>query len=242
MTPRIFLGLPAFGQIINLQTTLSLLELQARLYAEGISPGCFTGFSHPDIADSRNILATIFLDATDCTHLLMVDADMQFEPDLVLDMLAFNYPVVGCLYPTKTYPLKFVMNGRADPQEIRRGFLRVDGVGAGVMLIRRDALEQLKPHVISDPRIEKHGASGILKEYNVQRLLRYFDIYDDGEHRFSEDLAFCRRWTDIGGEIWAAMNHKVIHIGLHGYSGKFSEVNKFLPMPVPSLPPVAANG
>jgi hypothetical protein len=29
----------------------------------------------------------------------------------------------------------------------------------------------------------------------------------------SEDFAFCKRWTDIGGEIWADLNSRLDHVG-----------------------------
>jgi hypothetical protein len=29
----------------------------------------------------------------------------------------------------------------------------------------------------------------------------------------SEDFAFCKRWTDIGGEIWADLDSRLDHVG-----------------------------
>jgi hypothetical protein len=29
----------------------------------------------------------------------------------------------------------------------------------------------------------------------------------------SEDFAFCKRWTDIGGEIWADLESRLDHVG-----------------------------
>ena len=37
-------------------------------------------------------------------------------------------------------------------------------------------------------------------------------IAEDGMY-LSEDFAFCRRWTDMGGEIWADLGSKLSHVG-----------------------------
>ncbi len=231
MHPKIFLGLPWFGNSGTLQTTLSLLAL-----TKGRDAFVAAGLSHPDIADSRNVLATIFLDGTDCTHLLMIDYDMTFEPDLILDMIEFDHPICGALYRQKTdTEMRFVLSGRKDPQEIKHGrFLRVDGVGGGILLIKRECLEKMATsgQIQSDLRLEKHGAAGVLQESGCKRLLRFFDLYDDGVDRFSEDLSFCKRARDHGIEIWGAIGHTVGHIGLKEFSGNFLEFHK------PHLKPV----
>ena len=41
---------------------------------------------------------------------------------------------------------------------------------------------------------------------------------DTGEY-LSEDFAFCRRWTDLGGEIWLDLESKLIHVGQYGFVG-----------------------
>jgi hypothetical protein len=35
----------------------------------------------------------------------------------------------------------------------------------------------------------------------------------------SEDFAFCRRWTDIGGEIWADLDSRLDHVGPSVFRG-----------------------
>jgi len=38
----------------------------------------------------------------------------------------------------------------------------------------------------------------------------------------SEDFAFCKRWTDIGGEIWADLESRLDHVGPSVYHGDVS--------------------
>lgn len=207
------------------------MDLAAALTKCGI--GIFGGsISYPDIADLRGFFATMFYDQTDTDFLLMIDADMQFSAQLVIDMIKFNKPIVGALYRHKAEPTTFVVRSLPDPQQTCNGFMRVAGVGGGVMLIRRDCITKLleaNPN-LSDTRIEKLGLAKVLESYGLKRLLRCFDIFDDGDIRLSEDLAFCRRWADTGGEVWASMDHEIGHIGTQCFTAKFSDVVKLTPV------------
>jgi hypothetical protein len=46
-------------------------------------------------------------------------------------------------------------------------------------------------------------------------------IGEDGTY-LSEDFAFCKRWTDMGGEIWADLNSKLNHVGPMAFCGDLS--------------------
>ena len=52
------------------------------------------------VTRARNKLVTEFL-KTDCTHLFFIDADISFEPDDLIRVLAFNKPLVAAPYPIK---------------------------------------------------------------------------------------------------------------------------------------------
>src|SRR6202035_5998356 len=38
----------------------------------------------------------------------------------------------------------------------------------------------------------------------------------------SEDFAFCKRWTDIGGEIWGDLESRLDHVGASIFHGDIS--------------------
>ena len=46
-------------------------------------------------------------------------------------------------------------------------------------------------------------------------------IGGDGTY-LSEDFAFCKRWTDMGGEIWADLRSKLQHVGPMAFNGDLS--------------------
>jgi hypothetical protein len=121
------------------------------------------------VIDARNALATRVLEDESFTHLLFIDADMGFRPELIARMLAFGEPYVGCFYPKRQTDFgRLIDLARAHPdaddvreraQEFvgepwrdpasgsgrRRGdFIRADHVGTGVLLLGRDVLERMR--------------------------------------------------------------------------------------------------
>jgi hypothetical protein len=220
----VFLCLPAFGQVNTSFTTGSLVST-TRFLAER---GQFYGFaqkSFPDICDLRAIFLTTWFDGTDASHLLFVDHDMQFEPQLVLDMLAFDKPLVGTLYPKRTLPISWVGSALDGPQEVENGFMKVEGVGFGVTLIRRDCVEAMIAggHTEVDEYLDDCVAGRELKRQGFKRMIRAFEKVRLPGRRLSEDFSFCHRHRQAGGDVWAAIHHKVTHIGDFGYTGRFAD-------------------
>jgi hypothetical protein len=131
---------------------------------------------------------------------------MGFSPDVVIDMLTLGDPMVGALYARKTIPVQWAASGLGDNFAERRGdFMKVAGLGMGCSLIRRDAIDtmlQKMPELI-DTRMKFHTAKDLLGG----RIIRAFDGFDDPDDRtagrMSEDLAFCCRWRQCSGDIWA---------------------------------------
>ena len=219
--PKVFAALPAYGQILCSGTHTTLLALQREFIKHGIDGGHGT-LSYPDIVAIRNIFLTIWYDKIASSHMLFIDSDMSFAPQLVIDMLNANQPLVGALCPKKKLPIEFA--GRAKVGDVRliNGHMEVAGVGGAIMLIRRDAVQAMLekfPEMSDTITVKNHAAREILESQGVTRMIRAFDpVVIDGE-KFSEDLSFCHRHTMCGGEVWANIMHKVTHIGLYEFTG-----------------------
>ena len=103
----------------------------------------------------------------------------------------------------------------------KKGFIEVDGVGAGVLLIQRGAIEQMLKKL---PNLSDKGApktSPLAR--NLDRLIRAFDPITTDAGRLSEDFSFCHRWrNECGGEIWASTDRKITHVGLHHFEGRYA--------------------
>lgn len=218
---KLLVFIPSFRGQISATTFETSHALMSTLAAKGIIASIAT-YSWYDISELRNMVLSVWYDTMkDSTHILFVDDDMGFPPQMVLDMLTLDEPVVGAVYPKRGSPLDFVGSG-IEAAEYRTGFIEVEGVGGGCMLIRRDAIEQMLayfgPRMIGD-----YMVVGDLKAAGGYRTLRFFDHIYTGEGKMSEDIAFCRRWRETGGRVWASVAYNIQHVGPWIFSGCFAK-------------------
>ena len=191
------------------------------------------------IPRARNILVSQFLDDPQATHLLFIDADIGFAPERAFALLEAVYDVAGAVYPMKmldwsriaaqaksnapqlkSSALNYVVDF-LDPAkpEIQGNFARVRHVGTGFMMIKRAVFERMAAHY---PSLRFNGyRQNTNRELNSPNTFTFFDTMidpDDGDY-LSEDYAFCRRWVDMGGAIWADASSKLVHVGTVPFEG-----------------------
>lgn len=197
-------------------TTESLYELGQALAAKGIKSR-LRWFASTELIDIRNLALTLWFCKQKSPHLLMVDADMKFPAQLVLDMLAFDKPVTGTFYSRRDMSGTVVGHPIMDAKsrgDVIDGHLKVNGVGAGVLLIKRDAIVQMiekRPDILD--RAMMHSGADALQQNGVDCLIRAFDRIHVNGGLLSEDLSFCHLWRECGGEVWANVDHMIGHVG-----------------------------
>lgn len=105
---------------------------------------------------ARNFIHDAFLDSTpDHTHLMMLDSDILFPAFLVDKLLAHKLPIVGGWYKDKNaddhHPCVYDFENEDEKNIIHwkhrktpgAGLEKVDGMGAGCWLMRRDVAQAL---------------------------------------------------------------------------------------------------
>jgi hypothetical protein len=225
MSHNVFVFVPAFGQTLTATTFLTTHALANAFQQKSIGYGVST-LSFPDIAELRSMALTIFYDTMPAmTHLLFLDADMGFSPEVVLDMLLLDEPLVGAIYAQRRLPQSWAGSGTGQPNVPRRGnFMVVEGVGMGCTLIRRDCVANIlaKMPQLVDTRIALHPACEMMRAAGANRLIRAFEKLDLPDRGIvSEDLSFCIRHRQCGGEVWASIGHKFSHVGPYDYAGRY---------------------
>jgi hypothetical protein len=192
------------------------------------------------ITRARANLVTLFLDDPAATHLLFIDADIGFTPDQVFRLIQSGADVVAGCYPIKRVnwekARRAMAAGRPDlasgsldyvleidnPDEVRvvNGFTRVRYAGTGFLMIRRQALERMCAHPPYAPLqfFREHSHDALAGSRNRFALFECMIDAATGTY-LSEDFAFCRRWTDIGGEIWADLESRLDHVGPSVFHG-----------------------
>eukprot|EP00929_Paragymnodinium_shiwhaense_P013777 TRINITY_DN121629_c0_g1_i1.p1 TRINITY_DN121629_c0_g1~~TRINITY_DN121629_c0_g1_i1.p1 ORF type:complete len:499 (+),score=100.89 TRINITY_DN121629_c0_g1_i1:72-1568(+) len=242
---KVFIATPAYGgnvtvdymtSVVNMVTTLKEVAWQLQLTAgESI------------ITVGRNNAVMEFL-ASDCTHLLFLDADVSFTVDTVHGLLALQQDVVMAPYPAKNINeakmqeaaarrgdssaarlrdgLHFVLH--AQPQKLQEAldsgsrFVEIDAGPAGCLLIRRGVFDVMQ-NAYPDLHCRLSGTqAGRARTYDV--WWRFFDtmVSEDGEF-LGEDIAFCRRWKATGGRIFADFGARMGHVGRHAYVGSMMD-------------------
>jgi hypothetical protein len=242
---KISIATPAFGEVFYTPYVQSLLRLQ-RMAVQRQWTIRHSAIAYAYVGEARNALLTHWYDKTDSTHLLFIDADMGFEPELIADMLTLGKPVVGVIYTKRQIDLKrltelaakgekperaiarahdFIIRPlrRRSPRRLK-GFLEVAGCGTGIMLIERAAIATMLktlPDII-DTKARKATPLAA----NLDRLIRAFDIISVDGVPLMDDFAFCHRWHELcKGEIWARIDQAVTHIGLRKFEARFSDAS-----------------
>jgi hypothetical protein len=161
------------------------------------------------ISRARNTLTAKFLDMPDATHLFFVDADIGWEPWHLLVLLNRDVDVIGGLYPMKTMPIKWVVNGFEGAEEGPDGLQEVSKAGTGFLLMKKHVFEKMKTH----PAVKQYKNDiGLDPKYD-QHLKTYFDTAVRQNRYYSEDWTFCENWRDMGGRIWMDKRVLLRHSG-----------------------------
>jgi hypothetical protein len=161
------------------------------------------------ISRARNTLTAKFLDMPEATHLFFVDADIGWEPWHLLVLLNRDVDVIGGLYPMKTMPIKWVVNGFEGAEEGPDGLQEVSKAGTGFLLMKKHVFEKMNSH----PAVKQYKNDiGLDPKYD-QYLKTYFDTAVRQNRYYSEDWTFCENWRDLGGRIWVDKRVLLRHSG-----------------------------
>ena len=243
---HLMVATPAFdGHITGIYSN-SLLKLQQACFQKQVPLSVKNILGDALIVRARQNLMAHFMENKDATHLLYIDADIGFEPDQVFRLLDFGADIAAAAYPVKNVNWRKVAelakagNDRlasaaldyvvefADPSHIRieRGFAQVRAAGTGFLMVRRQAIERMAKHY---PDLA-YSADLVLNDELKGSKWRYsfFNCFVDKPTGvfLSEDYSFCRRWTDMGGEIWLDLSSALTHAGTAYFQGDMASAVK----------------
>jgi glycosyltransferase involved in cell wall biosynthesis len=187
---------------------------------------------------ARNAAVAHFLSESDATHLLFIDADIEFQPEDVIRLILANKPVVGGAYPQKWLdtekmakvfqrperphnPLEICtkLSVHLAPTEVTsKPLVEASYITTGFLLIQRTVFEQL---------MEKYPERQFLNDvdgYGGANPAMFYDfftiaIHPETKRLESEDYGFSRLWTSIGGQIHVVTDISLKHHGWFGYPG-----------------------
>jgi hypothetical protein len=208
-TTKVHIAMPCYGGMLTESTFMSFIKWANTARQLGIDWTLETMVNESLISRARNTLTAKFLDMPDATHLFFVDADIGWEPWHLLVLLNRDVDVIAGLYPMKTMPIKWVVNGFEGAEEGPDGLQEVSKAGTGFLLMKKHVFEKMNAHpavkqykndIGLDPKFDKH-------------LKTYFDTAVRQNRYYSEDWTFCENHRDLGGRIWVDKRIMLRHSG-----------------------------
>jgi hypothetical protein len=240
--PFVYLATPCYGGMLNLHYMQSVLALQEACRERGIGLHVELMGGDALITRARSRLAARFLAHPQATHILFCDADIGFSPHNVFRLLDADRPMIAGVCPLKLidwdkaraaakadapdlmaasvgYVVRFIPTPNHSV-EVEDGIAKVAYGGTGFLMIQRQAMQS-----IVDAHPELRARMGDMADKLGDEAVMVFEtMIEPGTGQYlSEDYAFCRRWHDLGGEIWADTEGRLTHVGSTAYSGSLMQ-------------------
>lgn len=220
---HLHIGMPCYGGNVSEPTMTSLLRFILLAQQVGLNWSLDTMVNESLVTRARNNLMAKMMTNQSATHFMFIDADIRFQPESILQMMACDKDVIGGLYPKKALPVNYVINLKRETK-VQGEIFTVDTMGTGFLMFKRHVYETLcKAH----PETKYVDDVGLGKQYEPT-MYSIFDVaIDEKGHYLSEDWLFCRRWSALGGEIWAHGKVLLNHIGHYEFVGDLSKMPQF---------------
>jgi hypothetical protein len=210
-TTRVHICMPCYGGMLTESCFMSYIKWANTARQLGIDWTMETMTNESLISRARNTLTAKFLSNPESTHLMFIDADIGWEPWHLLVMLNRDVDVIGGLYPMKSLPVKWCVNGFEGAEEGPDGLQEVTKTGTGFLLMKRHVFDKLNAH----PAVKPFNSDiGLPPELNVY-MKTYFDTAVRENRYYSEDWTFCENWRDIGGKVWVDKRVLLKHTGTY---------------------------
>lgn len=236
----LLIGTPALSGC-SASYVMSLGATIGALAADGVDalPYILPGVSI--ISHARNEIGRAF-QLSGMDYLLGVDADIGWEPELVERMLArarkgaqfivalpplrqfMVRAIAEAAVEKKTNPLRRGRNfavrtlgqtpetpGRLELDD--EGFGKINSAGLAFTLLHKSVFAKLSE---AHPEL-RYRAPDKTAGYGL-----YNPMIRD-ENSYGEDMSFCQRWRDLGGDIWVAANANLRHEGPMAIEGNYIE-------------------
>ena len=226
---RLFISTPCYGGLCLEPYLTSILRLQILMIQKGYQLMIDTTENESLVHRARNVSVGRFMQKTDAEYFMFIDADVHFDPESVVRLLESGHDISVACYPKKCVmweqakqcvkngdqrdPAKMasslVVNFGATNRPVVNGFIEILDGPTGFMMIKREVFKNLE---------EKFPELWCKNDHQNRDFDDYhacFDCMIDPESKryLSEDYAFCRRYQQTGGKIFADVNTTLGHVG-----------------------------
>ena len=202
---KLMIATPAQNGLVEIGYCFSFARTMDLLSRNGIHASILMRNSGSLIVAERNVILEAFR-KSDCTHLLMIDADIEWNPDDVLRMLAHDKPIVGACYLSRG-DRGFIFRTIGESIQVNeQNLAKLSAIPAGFLLVSKGAIECMCEKLPGLFYRSKEGEEG----YGF-----FATMVRDGEY-WGEDFSFCIHARDCGLDIWVDTAVELVHAGKRG--------------------------
>jgi hypothetical protein len=189
LSPKVLLAVPCFDHVYS--DFCFALARMAALPRDSFKlelMDCRTS----DIVGARNMAVETALNRGS-THLLFIDSDMEFPPDVVSRLLGHGKAIVGGSYVRRSTPFE-MLGELSEPFTVSKPLIEAIALPTGCLLINTMALKKLP--------------------------WPWFRFEYENETRIGEDIYFSREARKAGLKLWldTKLTTELKHIGIKKYS------------------------
>jgi glycosyltransferase involved in cell wall biosynthesis len=250
---KLFVATPMYGGMCAGIYTKSIADLSALCTKYGVQLQLYYLFNESLIPRARNYCCDEFM-RSEATHFLFLDADIGFDPNDVIAMLAMQsddspYDILGAPYPKKCISWeKIVMavnKGMADndpnvldkyvgdfvfnPKQGSTQILisepcEVLEIGTGFMMVRRAAMVKFRD---SFPQYMYRPDHVRTEHFDGSREIMMFfqsEIDPKSKRYLSEDYWFCQKCQEIDIKTFLCPWMRTMHVGSMIYGGSLADL------------------
>jgi hypothetical protein len=219
---KVYFAIPALYGAVEVECHHSLSALYRVLKDAGIAFEEITISHCPYLSTARNTLVAMFLSDPDATDLFFIDADVGFDAAGAIKILQREESIVGGIYPLKRmaggYPVQ-IREVDGHPMG-RDGLVEALLMPGGFLRIKRGVFDILREHY---PELGYDDSVVEVRGWDIKEAFDFFGMGSFGRSFKTEDYAFCQRWRDVGGTLWAYPDIEFEHIGKWGFKGNYHE-------------------
>lgn len=156
------------------------------------------------------MLGQALQEAPEWTHVMWIDADIEWQPENVLVLLAEDKDIIGGPYPCKNLPLK--PSSAVSPiegGEETDTLIETYYIATGFMLVKRGVCEAMHDHYYDE--LKFRYSTQQTKEYKYVDLFSPIIDKSKDDLYLSEDYSFCKRAYDIGFNCYMSKRFELGH-------------------------------
>lgn len=232
---KILLATPCYGGMVTTDYMLSVIGYASS--GQSIPMTIMHIGDDAMVTRARNTLLSNFYFRSDCSHILFVDADIGFPANGPARLFQSGKDVIAGMYPLRehfwdtqtkhnilagerqqTASLRYVGETVSLHETYERGpLLQTSYAGTGFMMISRKAIERM---IKAYPETEYRRIDAADSGHDAKHFALFDGSIDPESGTYlSEDYTFCKRWRDIGGEVWLDTSIELTHTGPASFKG-----------------------